>query len=268
MQQFLTGFFLAFLISALAYRARSLNRSGTLAAFLLGTVVFGLGGLRWAVLLLGFFISSSALSRMFSQRKASLNEKFAKGSQRDAWQVLANGGMGGLFVLFHLAFPQEAWPWLGFAGSMAAVNADTWATELGVLSRSIPRLISNGEPVERGSSGGVTPEGTLAALAGGSFIALLATVLSPITFSSPFLALAAVAIAGCAASLVDSLLGATVQAIYRCPTCDKETERHPLHSCGTNTLLIRGLAWLNNDLVNMSCALTGGLLAAVVFSFL
>ena len=66
---------------------------------------------------------------------------------------------------------------------------------------------------------------------------------------------------GLAGSLVDSLLGATVQAIYHCPSCQKETERHPLHSCGTRTVPVRGLAWLDNDWVNTTCTLSAALLA-------
>ena len=46
--------------------------------------------------------------------------------------------------------------------------------------------------------------------------------------------------------MVDSILGATVQAMYYCPACEKETER-PIHNCGTRTRPMRGVNWLNND---------------------
>ncbi len=264
--QLLLAFLLAAAVALAAYRAHALSRSGALTAALLGTIIFGLGGLAWAVLLLGFFISSSLLSHLFARRKAALNEKFSKGSRRDAAQVLANGGVAGLLVLLHAAFPSAAWPWVAFAGTLAAVNADTWATELGVLSKSTPRLITTGRPVERGTSGGVTPGGTLAALAGALLIGLLALPLwqnggETSGAVTHLLRLAVIGLAGLAGSLIDSLLGATLQAIYHCPACEKETERHPLHTCGTATTRIRGLAWLNNDWVNITCALAGGLLA-------
>jgi len=262
MQAFLIGLSLALVISWLAYRARSLNQSGALAATLLGTVIFGSGGLNWALLLLGFFISSSGLSRLFGRRKEILAEKFSKGSRRDAVQVLANGGVGGLCALLHLAFPEAGWLWFGYAGALAAVNADTWATELGVLSRSTPRLLSTGKRVERGTSGGVTFEGGLAAAAGAVFIAGLAALLSPLGAGSSLGMFFVVTFAGLTASLIDSLLGATLQAIHFCPVCHRETEQHPLHTCGNTTTQLRGWSWLNNDWVNTVCALTGAILAA------
>ncbi len=256
------GFLLAALIAVAAYRTRSLSRSGAWAALVEGTVIFGVGGWRWAVLLLAFFISSSGLTRLFARRKAALNEKFDKGGQRDLGQVLANGGIASLFAGLSFFFPQSAWPWLAFAASLAAVNADTWATELGVLNPSMPRLITTWKPVERGTSGGVSLYGSLAALGGAAFVALLAGLVRP---SGSFLFVTAVAVlGGVLGSFFDSLLGATVQAIYYCPRCEKETEKHPLHTCGTKTERLRGLSWLNNDLVNTGCALLGAVIGLVL----
>jgi uncharacterized protein (TIGR00297 family) len=249
------GFLFGALIGFLAYRARALSLSGALGATLTGGLIFGLGGIPWAVLLLTFFISSSALSRLFTGSKAALGEKFSKGSQRDIGQVLANGGLGALFAVASAVFPDQDWPWLAFAGTMAAVNADTWATELGVLSRQPPRLITNGKPVERGTSGAVTLAGYLAALAGAALIGLGAVFFSPDLPSWGLMAI--IPLAGLAGSTFDSFLGATVQAIYYCPACQKETERHPLHRCGNQTSLARGWSWLNNDLVNFFCSLAG-----------
>jgi uncharacterized protein (TIGR00297 family) len=132
--------------------AGALSGSGALAAAVSGGLIFGLGGFPWAVLLLVFFISSSALSRTFASRKAVLSEKFSKGSRRDWGQVLANGGLGALLAVVHAALPAQNWVWLAFVGAMAAVNADTWATELGVLSRTAP-LNHHRKTVESGTSG-------------------------------------------------------------------------------------------------------------------
>jgi len=251
--QILYGFILAIVIAYLAYRAHSLNTRGEVAAIIVGTIVFGLGGLQWAILLLVFFITSSALSRLFKKRKQGLDEKFSKGHQRDAGQVFGNGGLATAFVLVHALYPESSIGWVGFAAALAAVNADTWATELGVLNPHPPRLITKlNQVVEKGTSGGISLVGTFASLAGAFVIALPASF-----FTGNWSLILIITLAGLAGSLFDSLLGATVQAMYYCPTDKKETEKHPLHTCGTETVHIRGWKWLDNDWVNFTCGAFG-----------
>src|SRR5512142_3234967 len=262
--QLLGGLLLAALASYVAYRLQSLSRGGAYAATVLGTIVFGLGGWQWAVLLLAFFMTSSALTRMFQGAKGGAEEKYAKGGRRDAMQVLSNGGVAGAFVVLHAIFPAAAWPWIGFAGALAAVNADTWATELGVLNPGRPRLLTAlRTPVEKGTSGAVSVVGTLASLLAAALIGGLAAAMTPGSGSL----LVDVTLAGLSGSLVDSLMGGTVQALYFCPLDKKETEKHPLHGCGTATVQIRGWAWLNNDMVNIACSIAGALAALLLNVF-
>ena len=263
--QLIVGLSLGALVGLLAWRLGSLSSSGAWAAALTGGLTFGLGGFRWAVLLLAFFITSSAWSRAFARRKAGLEAKYAKGSQRDWGQVMANGGLGALLAVLSALLPGDAWAWLAFGGAMAAVNADTWATELGIFNPLPPRLITTGGTVERGTSGGVTLFGYLAALGGSALIGALAAFLGGDIRSAPTTALAII-LAGLAGSTFDSLLGATVQAIYFCPQCQKETERHPVHGCGTRTTLQRGWRWLDNDWVNFFCSLVGALAALGIWA--
>lgn len=267
--QLLIGFSIALGISFISLKVGFLSTSGSVGACILGTVVFGLGGFSWAVVLMGFFISSSVLSKLFKNKKKKYDEKFSKGSKRDIWQVWANGGVAGLFVIAHAFFPNQIWPWLAFCGSIAAVNADTWATEIGVLSKKPPIHLVSGKVIERGASGGVSLLGSFAALLAALFIAILGVLIQPIEFtnntSSLWFSFAAITIAGLSGSFADSFLGATYQAIYNCSECDKDTEKHPLHVCGNKTVYKRGWQWLNNDWVNTFCAITGGLVM-IVFS--
>jgi len=283
----IAGIILAGLISGAAYRVRSLNQSGFWAALILGTIIFGMGGLAWAIALLAFFVSSSLLSRAGRQRKKTLEEKYSKGHQRDAWQVLANGGLAGGMALLHAFMPHSPLPWVGFIAALAAANADTWATELGSLSPSAPRLITSLRPVERGTSGGISPLGMLAALAGAALLAVVGVIfwngfILPIPAGVPFtlvdllggvpvlpppggreIWLVIFTLSGWIGSLVDSLLGATVQAIYWCPACEKETEQHPYHTCGAHTHSLRGWTWMNNDMVNLICTVSAAIFAVL-----
>jgi uncharacterized protein (TIGR00297 family) len=202
------------------------------------------------------------LSRAFKKSKTGLDEKFSKGYERDAGQVFGNGGIAAVFAALHFFFPNETWVWIGFSSSLAAVNADTWATELGVLNPTPPRLITNlSKAVEKGTSGGISLAGTLASLAGSALIAFLASFLTDNWSLFP-----PIAFSGLAGSLFDSFLGGTVQAMYYCPKDQKETEKHPRHTCGTGTVHIRGWKWLNNDLVNFSCGIFGLTMALLLFS--
>lgn len=256
----LLGIALSAAIGLLAYRRGSLSPSGVGGAILTGGIIFGLGGFAWAVLVVLFFASSSALSHWQAARKASVAEKFAKGSRRDLAQTLANGGVGALLAVGVALHPDPRWT-VAFVGAMAAVTADTWATEIGVLSASPPRLITTLRPVPAGTSGGITRLGTLAALAGGVFIGASAGLLAALGGQPNAATLLAVgSVAGVVSALFDSLLGATVQRVYVCVVCGQATERPLHHSQPTRPL--RGWAWLNNDSVNFLASLVGALLGA------
>jgi len=262
----LLGLGLSLVIAALAYWRGSLSRSGAVGALIVGTLIFGLGGWVWGVALAVFFVSSSALSHFREREKAAVAEKFEKGHRRDIGQVFANGGLAALIAALSAIVPErvapaELWFFL-FIGVMATVTADTWATELGTLSKVAPRLITNGRVVEVGTSGGVSLLGTAVSLAGGLLIGLTVGLLTAVSGQMVWSAALPVALigalSGTVGSLLDSLMGATVQQIYYCDTCRKETERK-IHRCGTTTRPVRGLAWCNNDLVNLLSSLGGGL---------
>ncbi len=271
----LLGLLFSIIIAWVAYRRDSLSRSGAIGALIVGTLIFGLGGWVWGVMLGVFFVSSSLLSHYKEREKAAAAEKFDKGHQRDFGQAMANGGPGALIAVLSVIVPESVisgptWFFL-FIGVMATVTADTWATELGTLSNSPPRFITNGRVVEVGTSGGVSPLGTAVSFAGGLLIGLTAGVLGAMAGLLPWDAALPVAfvgaLSGAAGSIIDSLMGATVQQIYYCDTCAKETERQ-VHRCGTTTRPLRGWSWLNNDLVNMISSLGGGVTAILLAALL
>jgi uncharacterized protein (TIGR00297 family) len=268
MGQLVLGLVLSALMGGLGYWRKALTVSGLIGAILVGTLIFGFGGWVWGLLLITFFVSSSWLSHYRQADKEDVAEKFAKGSRRDLGQALANGGLGAVLAIVFARYP-EPLLFAAFLGVMGTVNADTWATELGILSRVPPRLITTGEVVPPGTSGGVTWLGIWASVAGALLIGTMATALTQVAsllggtgwslraVSYPLVAV----VGGVVGSLFDSLLGATAQGLYYCEHCARETES-PDHYCGQTARPLRGWAWLNNDVVNLVASLIGSLAAA------
>ena len=258
-QRLLLGLLFSSSIAVLAHRRCFLNKSGAVGAITSGTTIFGMGGWPWGLSLIYFFVSSSLLSHFRERDKArTAADKFSKGAQRDITQVAANGGVATLFALTYGLTPGHLLQ-AGFAGTLATATADTWATELGVLSPHQPRLITTGERTSIGTSGGITLLGTCAATLGALSLGSVFWAAHGFPKSLASLPLIAL-ISGLAGSFLDSFLGATVQVMYYCPTCSKETERQ-IHNCGTRTQPLRGVSWMNNDTVNLLATMFGGILA-------
>ncbi len=262
-QRLLLGLVFSSMIALLARRRRSLTRSGAGGTIAVGTTIFGMGGWSWGLSLVYFFVSSTLFSHYREREKArTVADKFSKGSERDIGQVAANGGLATLLALAYGltgSLPFRKLLPAGFTGALATATADTWATELGVLSQQEPRLITTGKRVVPGTSGGITPLGTAASALGAFSLGAVFWGLqrfSKSLVSLPFVAL----VSGLAGSFFDSLLGATVQAMYYCPVCEKETEQRT-HRCGTKTTPLRGIPWVDNDVVNFLATMCGALVA-------
>lgn len=248
---------LASIVVYVAFHLQKLSRSGAVTAIVLGTVIVGAGGWWPGIILVVFFTSSSLLSRSDHHQ--------ARGSRRDWVQVISNGW--GLLLGCVLYAVSDWTPWLLFGiGAVAAATADTWSSELGRRNPSPPRLITNGRVVPAGTSGAITLSGSLAALAGAALIAgvaALAIASGSLTLESDATAVwAGITTAGIGGAMLDSLLGATIQEQRWCNSCNMPTEANP-HRCGSETLHTTGIAGFNNDVVNMSCVLTGALIGLI-----
>jgi uncharacterized protein (TIGR00297 family) len=243
-------------------------------AWLLGTVVFGLGGPEWMLPIIVFFIFSTLLTKVGKKHKKKLETVFEKTGKRDIYQVFANGGIAMIATMcWH--FLSVHWPdlemfwYMIFMGAIASATADTWGTEIGAFSTHLPRSIVTWKRVSQGTSGGLTIIGTLGALTGAFLIALTGKYslqyFTEITMS--WTTVAVISAVGLIGAFVDSYLGATVQAQFKCPTCDKITEK--THHCNNETLpLISGHKLINNDIVNFANTAAGGLLGALTYLLL
>ncbi len=259
-QRFAVGVVIAAAIAWMGYRTRSLTLSGSLMAVIVGALTFSFGGPLLAAAVIIFFIAGSVLSRVHTPSADQARVLAPKGAQRDAAQVAANGGvatacaiLGGVTALY--GWPHASRFMIAAVCAIAAASGDTWSTEIGALARGPARLITNMKVVDAGTSGGVTILGIVAAPIGGTIVGLAGAARPDILVSPEWIAICAVA--GMIGSIVDSLLGATIQGMWQCSKCAHTVEARVHIICGTPCTLIRGLSWLDNDGVNGIMTLVG-----------
>lgn len=242
------------------YILKSLTKSGAIAAVLVGLSVYLGFGVYGLVLLGAFFLSSSLWSKYKSSLKSSIDEKLAKGATRDWRQVLANGGTAALFSIIYSLNHDPAWL-LGFAVSLASANSDTWASEIGPLSKKNPIYIRTLKRIEKGTSGAVSMLGSLGALAGSLLISLLSLWL----FHLDFLLTLLIFLFGFLGNVIDTLIGAYYQQVFQCNQCGIETEKK-IH-CHLPTSRIKGAAYVDNDMVNFLSGFFASMIAIGIIQF-
>lgn len=254
-----------------AYAVRFLDASGALAAGLLALSVFVFAGPVWAAAPLTFFLLSSVLSSVSARiRSTTHSPKQERGRHRDAVQVLANGGVGWIILIVFAIWPDPRLIWV-YTASFAAAAADTWATEIGTAVRGRTVSIIGAGEVEPGVSGGISVAGLTASMLGAVSVLVAAMLVqgassaqelvSTLKVVSDMTAVIAVIGGGILGSVADSLLGATLQGVYRgedgVETESRGGPRRP-------NRLIRGLHWVNNDVVNAFCTLVGAIFAILI----
>lgn len=239
-----------------AFKLKALSISGGFGAFLLGVFMFGMGSWHTMLPLIAFFVLSSILSKI-ADRQSKKDIISSKGSQRDIVQVYANGGIPLIFTIaWYLSSYSLDWLYWAFLASLASATADTWETEIGSFSKTLPRNILNWKEVPKGYSGGVSFLGTTGGLLGAALIIFIATFMGFLAWDWKLIVL--IIFSGFSGSIVDSILGASIQAKFQCAVCGKGTER--TSHCHEETKHVSGILWLDNDWVNIAGSLSGGLI--------
>ncbi|WP_032121256.1 DUF92 domain-containing protein [Clostridium amazonitimonense] len=268
MLEFSIGFILSFIIAFLAYKKNSLNKSGFIAATFLGTLIYYFGGFYFSFIMISFFLSSSILTKFKNPNKKSLDNINAKGANRDFIQVFANGGVGLIFAFLYYTYKNPVFL-LAYATSFAEANADTWASEIGVLSKKDPISILTGKPLKKGMSGGVSFLGTLSSFLGSTFIGVILFFtyyrLYPLAENKILYSILCVFI-GFIGCLIDSILGASMQAQYYCEELDTITEKS--YYKNKPNKLIKGIAIINNDTVNILSNIIASLIAIALYNII
>ncbi|MCS7117082.1 MAG: DUF92 domain-containing protein [Nitrososphaerota archaeon] len=255
------------LLAFISYLNNMIDRVGTFVAILIGfSVVLG-GGWSWFITLLTFFVVSTQFTRFKYEYKKKIGCAEGDGGRRSWRNIIANGGVAAFIALMEGVSTNDGFErviyGIAFVGAISTATADTLATEIGLISRSSPRLITNlKRKVPQGTSGGVTLLGEFASIFGSLLIGLVAALLN-VANTSVIKVIIISTISGFVGSTIDSILGATVQGLYRCQVCGSLTESIQHHD--NPTLLIKGFHHINNHVVNFIATLAGALLSITLF---
>jgi uncharacterized protein (TIGR00297 family) len=267
------GLLLAGAVGLRGYRDLSLSPSGAIAAAVVGWSTLS-SSFRAGLVLLGFFYVSSALTR-FGDEDKDVEEGHKKGGQRNWVQVYSNGAVPAILatsaavisagkdlaILPVSSSPLYSVLTAAFLGYIACCAGDTWSSEIGQLSDSEPRLITTLRPVRKGTNGGVTLLGLLSSCLGGLFVGILFYITGG-SYQSQWKVVPLGMGAGLLGSLVDSVLGATVQFTGYNRKTGKITGTR-----GPDVSPISGSPLLDNNGVNvLSATVTSAVTAAVAFA--
>lgn len=253
------------LVGIIAFKRHSVSTSGLIALIVISALFIWMGHITLLVVMFAMFASSSLLSHYKKSEKKEFDEVVSKTGPRDYIQALANLGVATLLLIL-FQFIQSEVLISALIGSVAAANADSWASEIGGISKRKPVLITTFKPVDKGISGGVTYPGTMGGIAGSLFITCVGVIFLNLSngfqgnitflFWSSF-------IAGILGFIFDSYAGAIFQSLYRNKTTDGLTENNE-----GEKELVKGYHWINNDTVNFLTTLVAAIIAGAIYYLL
>ncbi len=181
------------IFSIISFKKKLLNFEGVLIANIVGIAIFIFANydITFFFVALLFFIAAEA-GTLYAKEKKPKHGKRAMGN------ILGNSGTA--ILALALGFP------FGFFAAFASALADTLSSEIGILSKRKPVLITTLKEVKAGTDGGVTPLGMVAAVVGATIIASVHFVL----FQNIIFFFILV-VSGVFGSLVDSFFGAVFE---------------------------------------------------------
>lgn len=251
------GILFGSMISISSYKLNLLSITGAVSTFVLAFIIFGLGQYKWTIPILSFFIFSSVISKVRKLINPSADKYSVRKGKRDHIQVFANGGIPVILILIYQLQSSEL-IYIAYVSAIAAVCSDTWSTEIGTMVKTKTINIFNLQEIEQGLSGGVSINGFLGAVIG----SFLITVSAIPWLNNLSVVMLIIFLSGILGSLIDSILGASIQAKYKCNICGDITET--LIHCGEKTYKKSGVKWINNDVVNFAASSFGALVPILI----
>ncbi len=235
------------ILSIIAYKKKYLTLGGVIIANFFGITLLIITGMQYLILLLIAFFITNLATRHGIHIKIKLGLIKSNSYIRDYKNVIANGLPIFIFGLLEGIYKSEIFIY-GYLVALTIFFSDTISSEIGVLSKEKPRLIINLKKVPTGKPGAVSLLGTISGILSVALFSIIIYFVIPLNI--PFVLLMLILILfSTAGNILDSFLGATIQALYYCNVCDQFSEEE-IHICNSKCQLISGKKYVNNHVVN------------------
>ncbi len=172
-----------------------LDLGGIILSLLIGLLIFLFAGIEYLILLIIFFVLAIA-STKYSKK---IKQKLGLYEEERGWKNVFSNGI--IPLLTAILSPQIG-P-MPYITSVAAITADKYGSEIGVLDKDDPIFLGNMKRTKPGTNGSVSNLGVVASLAGASSIAFVSFFIFNISAEYAFLA----AVGGVVGAFVDSIFG-------------------------------------------------------------
>jgi len=203
---FISTIVLSVFIILYAYLRGRIDLSAVFASGLVGAVALFTVGVDWIYLILAFFV----LGNLVTRYKYKVKEGYGVAEKvRSYRNVFGNGGAAMVFAILYKLSEGNPVFLLGYAGAMASAAADTFATEIGEVHGSCPRMVTNLKKAVIGTNGAISCAGCLAALLGAALVSSMPYLFAGSYNKDYFFVLGT--ISGFFGCYVDSWVGATLE---------------------------------------------------------
>lgn len=224
---------------------KQLNFFGCICAIIVLLISLLLGGYKAELMLLIFLFSAAVSSRVSDSARGRRNEIHEKEGPRDGIQVLVNT-IPALLSLVLFFINRQYTFLIVFSATVSEACADTWASDIGMLSKKKPISVLSFKRIDTGLSGGVSFLGSCISV----IIALLWSFLHCLIWGfNGILYSVILFVSSTLGVFFDSFLGALIQVKYF-DEQGKMTEKKYAPD-GSKRIIAHGLPFINNDCVNL-----------------
>ncbi len=167
----LSQYALPLFIALIALEDKSLSMTGAISAVLMAYIILITQSIYWFLIILVFYAIATAATKWKDEKK---RKKQLIQKTRGPWNIVGNGAIA--LIMAILGGPIGL---IGYVGAFATASADTVSSEIGVLSKSRPRMITNFKKIDKGDNGGVTLLGTSMGIIAAFLIGLFSLIIAP-----------------------------------------------------------------------------------------